>query len=137
MRSWYFIFLPLDSLLFNPSINKAVSGRIDTLLMCASTPPPPQRWMTTTGPTHHHHQEKKTVIVTARSKLDLLLLRCVTPAPAATVSPRGLQTYRRIQPLALSKVENPLLRRAHTANSPRASNPEMGITQTSRIWDTS
>ena len=108
MRSCYFIFLPLDSLLFNPSINKAVSGRIDTLLMCASTPPPPQRWMTTKGPTqHHHHQEKKTVIVTARSKLDLLLLRCVTPAPAARVSPRGLQTYRRIQPLALSKVENP------------------------------
>jgi len=95
------------SLLFNPTIKRAVSGRIDTLLMCASTPPPPQRWMTTTGPTHHHHhQEKKTVIVTARSKLDLLL-RCVKPAPAATVSPRGLQTYRRVQPLALSKVENP------------------------------
>ena len=96
------------SLLFNPTIKRAVSACIDTLLKCAPTPPPPQRWITTTGPIHHHHhQEKKTVIVTARSKLDLLLLRCVTPTQAATVSPRGLQTYRRIQPLALSKVENP------------------------------
>ena len=60
-----------------------------------------------------HHQEKKivTATVTARSKLSLLLRRCLTPAPAATVSPRqnlqGPQTYRRIQPLALSKVGNP------------------------------
>jgi len=55
------------------------------------------------GP-HPHHQEK---ILTARSKLGLLLRRCLTPAPAATVSPEGLQTYRRIQPFALSKVGNP------------------------------
>jgi len=96
------------SLLSNPTIKKAVSACIDTLLMCAPTPPPPQRWMTTTGLTHHQEKKKSViVIVTARSKLDLLLLRCVTPAPGATVSPRGPQTYRRIQPLALSKVGNP------------------------------
>jgi len=107
--------------------------------MCAPTPPSPTLWITTTGPTHH--QKSVIVIVTACSKLCLLLHRCLTPAPAATVSPRqnlrGPRTYRRIQPLALSKVENSLLRRAHTANSPTASNPDMGITQTSRIRDTS
>jgi len=56
-----------------------------------------------------YHQEKK--IVTTRSKLFLLLRRCLTKAPAATVSPRqnlqGQQTHRRIQPLDLSKQRNP------------------------------
>jgi len=124
----------LTSLLSNPTIKREVSVRIDTLLMCAPTPPPPTRWTTTTGPTHH--QEKKCDCdLTARSKLSLLLLRCVTPAPAVTVIPQGPQTYRRIQPLAFSKVGIPLLRRAHVADSPRACYPAMGITPTSRIRD--
>jgi hypothetical protein len=92
------------SLLFNPTIKRAVSGCIDTLLMCAPTPPPPQRWTTTTGPTHHQEKKKSVIVImTARSKLNLLLLRCVTPAPGAKVSPRGPQTYRRITPLALKR----------------------------------
>jgi len=73
------------------------------------------------------HPDLQEKILTARSKLGFLLRRCLTPAPAATASPQGLQTYRRIQPLALSKVGNPLLRRAHVADSPRASYPAMGI----------
>ena len=47
-----------------------------------------------------HHQEK---ILTARSKLSLLLRRCLTPATIQHPQPnlQGLQTYRRIQPIAL------------------------------------
>jgi len=71
---------------FNPTIKRAASGRIGTLLLCAPTPPSPTLWTTTTGPTHH--QEKSViVIVTARSKLCLLLHRCLTPAPAASQPP--------------------------------------------------
>jgi len=73
--------------LSNPTIKRAVSVRIDTLRMCAPTPPPPTRCITTTGPTHH--REKCDCVVTARSKLNLLLLRCVTPAPTTVSPPRS------------------------------------------------
>jgi len=53
--------------------------------MCAQTPPSPTLWTTTKVPTHN--QKSVIVIVTARSKFSLLLHRCLTPAPAATVSP--------------------------------------------------
>jgi len=48
-----------------------------------------------------HQEEKK--ILTARSKLSLLLRRCLTPATIQHPQQKlqGLQTYRRIQPLAL------------------------------------
>jgi len=52
-------------------------------------------------PTHHQEEEEK--FLTARSKLSLLLRRCLTPATIQHPQPnlQGLQTYRRIQPLAL------------------------------------
>jgi len=77
------------------TIKTTVSARTDTLLMCAPT------WTTTMDPTHHQEKEKK--ILTARSKLSLLLRRCLTPAtikhPQQNL--QGLRTYRRIHPLAL------------------------------------
>jgi len=76
------------------TIKTTVSARTDTLLMCAPT------WTTTMNTTHH--QEKKKIL-TARSNLILLLRRCVTPATIQHPQQNlhGLQTYRRIQPLAL------------------------------------
>ena len=79
-----------------PLIKQAESARTDTLLMCAPT------WTTTIDPTQHQEEEKKKIL-TARSKLSLLLHRCLTPAtiqhPQQNL--QGLQTNRRIQPLAL------------------------------------
>ena len=84
----------------SPTINRAVSARTDTLLMCAPTPT--TTWTTTTMDPTHHHQEEQKKILTARSKLSLLR-RCLTPATIQHPQPnlQGLQTYRRIQPLAL------------------------------------
>ena len=77
------------------TIKKTVSARTDTLLMCAPT------WTITMDPTLHQEEKKK--ILTARSKLVLLLRRCLTPATIQHPQPnlQGLQTYRRIQPIAL------------------------------------
>jgi len=87
-----------------PPIKRSVSAHTDTLLMCAPTPTTTTTtWTTTIDPTHHQEKEEQKMILTARSKLSLLLRRCLTPATIQHLQPnlQGLQTYRRIQPLAL------------------------------------
>ena len=105
--------------------------RIDTLLMCAPTHPPPAPWATKMDPTPHHHQEKK--IPTARSKLSLLLRRCLTPAPAATGSPKVFRHTAGSSPSLSRKVGMPLLHWTLIREGPRASYPALVITPATRI----
>jgi len=58
------------------------------------------------APTQHQEEKK---ILTARSKLRLLLRRCLTPATIQHPQQilQGLQTYHRIQPLALKNGNGP------------------------------
>jgi len=110
-------------------IKRAVSARTDTLLMCASTPT--TTWTTTMD--HTYHQEEKKIL-TARSKLSLLLHRCLTPATINTPS----QTSKVCRHAAgsnpsPSKMGVALPRRTHYGVRPTAGNTTLESTQTTRI----